>query len=411
MNRAKSLRNYLLLMLDGGFWQGYITCLDPASVLPLFILAMTGSKMLTGLPITIMSAAPIVGVLTLGRFTPRIRNLVAYTAALRLMRTLLIFLMSVPLFLNAPPLFSTRVFFMLFTLLNYLDGAMEVPMGELKSRVLTREMRGHMTGIALLLGGVLSVIAGWVINALFASDFGESRQYAFIFLLASACAFSGFLMSLFVREYAPAPQIPRRSFKDFYRGAFAPLWGDRTLRTYFYTLIPCFFSQVVVNFTVSFGKSSGLFSEAVQPQLLMARIVGILVGGLIWGEVSRRRGNRAVILWWHSLCALVALSSLTAIVIPGIPDPWIVIVCFVCGIAATGWIGRTNYLLDIAPEEKRSEYQVLLSFIGIPFIGVGILAGAVIEYLGYAALFAGCAVTAVVTVIFALKLKRPSEMG
>ena len=90
--------------------------------------------------------------------------------------------------------------------------------------------------------------------------------------------------------------------------------------------------------------------------------------------------------------------------IPGIGYIWLFITCALGGVVVNNWFGFFNYILDIAPREERSEYQLLGQLIGVPFSFTGLAMGAVIDNFGYITMFIICGIFAVTTLILSFPL-------
>ena len=120
-----------------------------------------------------------------------------------------------------------------------------------------------------------------------------------------------------------------------------------------------------------------------------------LAGTVLFGRLSRRRGNRwimtAAIACGLAMTALVALLVLAAgpLRIGGsLADAWLVPVFLLSGLrgAAMGVYG-TSLMLEIAPVEERSLYVgATNTFLGIVMLVTG-LSGVIVEQFGFPALF------------------------
>ena len=83
---------------------------------------------------------------------------------------------------------------------------------------------------------------------------------------------------------------------------------------------------------------------------------------------------------------------------------WLFVTCALASFTMNNWVGYLNYYLDIAPDEERSVYQVIGTFIGIPFSFAGYAMGAIIDNYGYIVMFVVGGVFAVASILMSTRL-------
>lgn len=127
------------------------------------------------------------------------------------------------------------------------------------------------------------------------------------------------------------------------------------------------------------------------------------------GAISRRFGNKPVII----LCNLGVLISLCMalllIIFPFLGYAWLFSTCLLASLSMSCWFGYFIYLIDIAPKEHRPVYMVIDACISIPFSFIGYATGALIDRWGFAPPFvisAVFAVTAMVLSTFLLSKRK-----
>ena len=148
---------------------------------------------------------------------------------------------------------------------------------------------------------------------------------------------------------------------------------------------------------------------------LTARPAASIASNLVWGRVSDRKGNRALIRITNAIGLSMPVCSL---LIGGVAAwkpalaPWLTylytIVFIASGTFGSGsGIGNINYLLDIAPPKQRSLY---LGFTNTLF-GIGLftsaLGGLIVDWVGFTPLLAIAALFHGLAFLFSIRMIEP----
>jgi MFS family permease len=76
-----------------------------------------------------------------------------------------------------------------------------------------------------------------------------------------------------------------------------------------------------------------------------------------------------------------------------------------------GYIGFTNYIIDIAPVTERPTFIGLSNTLQAPFALLSAVGGALASWLGYEAVFGVSAVVGLAGVVLSLRLVEPRALG
>jgi len=143
-----------------------------------------------------------------------------------------------------------------------------------------------------------------------------------------------------------------------------------------------------------------------------ASTVGGALSGLVFGALSERRGNQAVVKMttWIALCA-PALGLVIHLGAFGRLVAWIFPLIFFCmGFADGGmFLGFYNYVLEIAPAGERPTYIGLTNTLSGVNILVPILGGFLLERTSFPLLFGLTVVGLLGAVVVAARLPNPRE--
>ena len=398
-------KNYWALALEGSCFMSGISCLATGGAVSLFINVMTGSKTLIGMAVTIQTLFMLVGQLYGAPYVRSIRKLPEFLFKFMAIQRFIPFLMALPLFLGVGGNLSVGIFLALLAIFWLVDGFMAIPWGELCARALKPDLRGHMMGMQVTVGGAASLLIGLLLTWLLATPvFGDNHRFAIIFMLASAILLMSLIFIRLVNDPNPIQNPERMLIRQYYSKIPSVVRGSKPLRR---ALLARAFSYIgfsSVSFMVVFGAGALNLSDSHASWLVYANIVGGLVGGISIGEVSRRFGNKTVILLCNVCVLIVLCMAASLIFMPGLGYAWLFATCALASLTMSNWVGYFSYFLEIAPSEERSIYQVTNTCIGIPFSFAGYAMGMVIDNFGYMTMFAIGGAFVAVTIILSLRL-------
>jgi len=396
-------RNYRLGVTNGVFTQLAMNITHPSLVLSVFVRVLGGSNTLVGS----LSALRFGGwflpqFLVAGWIQPQQRK-VPIAVALDIVRLALYATLGVltySLGLSNPRLLLF-IFFVLFSLSRLTAGigalartdaiAKIVPPARRAAFFASRNFWGGVVvfGAGILVRYVLDENRGWPFPADFTLLFGLSTLYFLVALLVFAR----------VREQAGPAGLPHHSLKEQLARAPGLIRGDPAFRRY-----------VLVRILLSMTRLSAPFYPILALERLDAPVsmVGFYMSAMtlsrvlsnpLWQRISRSRGNTFLV---KASALLTVLEPLTAVALPWLmrlagltvqhsgllPAYVFSLVFLIAGSAQSGrGIGLMALLLDMAPDAERASYIGLVNTV-LGFVSLlPILAGAVIDRIGFEPIF------------------------
>ena len=397
-------RNYWALALEGASFMGGVSMMATGGVVSLFVDTMTGSKTLVGLAVTTQALFMLLGQLFCAPHMSGIRDLPGFMFKGMFSRAIP-FLMAIPLFLGADRMLSVFIFLFLYGMFWLVDGILTVPWGELSARALRPELRGHMMGMQIAIGGALSLLTGLLLTWLFANPrLDEYSRFGTIFMIA-ACIF---LMSLvfirMVKDPSPTKVLVKPDLKRYYSRIPQIIRGSKPLQHAMIARMPGYVGFSSITFLVVFGSDTLSLSGAQLSWLVYAQIVGSLTGGIILGETSRRFGNKTVSLLCNAGVLVTLGAAVSLFFFPALGYLFLISACAFASIWYNNWLGYFNYFLDIAPREDRPTFQVVGNCVGIPFSFVGFGIGAIIDRWGFLTAFVVGGLAAITAILLSTRL-------
>ena len=384
---------------------GGITVMSAGSAVALFIDNMTGSITLVGLAITIQALCFLVGQILSSPYVKSIRNLPKTLFVRMTFQRIIPFLMAVPLFLGFDAYTAVVIFLVLYGLFWIMDGIVTMPWSELTARAIKPELRGHMMGMQVAIGGVISLLTGLLLTWLLATPIlTDHHRFGYVFLLTASIIILSIFFIRLVKDPSPILNPEKADFKKYYAKIPEIIKKSKPLQHALIARIPGYIGFSVITFVVVFGAHTLDISEAQISWLVYSKIVGGLIGGIVLGETSRRFGNKTVILLCNFGVLLTLLMSIALIFYPSLGYFWLVALCVLASFWLNNWLGYMNYVIDISPEANRPAYFMVGNCIGIPFSFVGYGIGAIIDTWGYAIAFVLGCITAIIAILLSIRL-------
>ena len=377
----------------------------------LFIDNMTGSITLVGLAITLQALCMLIGQLIGAPYVQSIRNLPRTLFISMSWQRIIPFLMAVPLFLGAGGYTAVGIFLVLFGVFWMFDGIITMPWSELTARTIRSDLRGHMMGMQVAIGGSVSLLTGLLLTWLLATPvLTDHFRFGYIFVLTALLLIVSVIFIRLVKDPKPTEKPVKPNYKQYYSEFPKIIKENKLLQRALIARIPGYIGFSVITFMVVFGAHTLDITETQVSWIVYFKIVGGLAGGILLGETSRRLGNKLVIM----LCNIGVLVTLTMAMIliysPGLGYIWLIAICVSSSLWQNNWLGYMSYIFDIAPREYRPAFIVIGNCIGIPFSFVGYAIGAIIDKWGYPIAFTIGSVTAVIALIASTRLMSKKQI-
>jgi MFS family permease len=139
------------------------------------------------------------------------------------------------------------------------------------------------------------------------------------------------------------------------------------------------FNLMILPFYIVYAKE--IFNSLLLTFYLFAIIVGTIVSNLFWGIISKKFNSKTVI----EICIFIgALIPILSLLIVPFGQYFFILIFLLIGFIKSGRIiGFNPYLLDIAPESKRTTYLGIRGTLSILTVVLPLVGGLFIEFFGY----------------------------
>jgi MFS family permease len=396
----KKNKNYYLGVFHGIFYFAATGLVDYATILPTFLKYLINSNAMIGFVAAIARGGTILFQLVSAAYLEgkKKKPILVFALWVRFLSWVLIALSSYIL-LPEHKITELTLFVIFISAFSFAGGVSVIPFYDIITHNIPSHRLGKFWATRQFVGGIIAVGSGYVVKVVM-RDVSYPNNYTILFSLASLVFGLGFL-SLGLMDEGEVSQKKNASFGEFLSSAVNVLRVNRDFSSMVFSeflshsIFMCMpFIAIYTTYTLGLNKSDiGYF--------ISAQMAGSIVSNLFWGYFSDRKGPKFIIISTNILALSVPFLSIF------IKSFYMfVVVFFLLGSYMHGsFIGYTNYMLKIAPENKRPTFVSIrgtfnsLSYF-LPTIG-----GFIVDKVSYHSLFIVTSIMSLAGLIYAVRLK------
>jgi len=289
-----------------------------------------------------------------------------------------------------------------------MGGVATIPFMDIWGKAIPSTLRGRFFGYRQLLGGILAIGSGLIAKYILGNkSISFPRNFSFLFFLTFVFIGISYLGLGSVKEPVEEVHKTYLSFQRFLKKAFRILKSDRNYKKFLLVEILIGSSALALPFYVLYAKDVLKIRLGMVGIFLAAQMLGSALSNFLWAHLSDFVGNKKVL----QISALLALTvPLIAIMsIPGLSLLFVLLFLFVGFFTAGYSIGKTNFLLDIAPQKERPAYISLNGTLTFPVAIFPLIGGAIVQHLPYNFLFVITIVAILTGFLLSLQLTEPKR--
>jgi MFS family permease len=405
-----SRRNEAALLWQGIIFFVGLSFIDGNAVVPVFVNSMGGSLALAGLLSAVRVVPSVTAQMFIGLRASGVNNLPRFVSILMAAAYSMPLLMAAFLLPDIGAAFQLAAFLVLYMLLWAGDGSCMIGWYDLFGRLVAPRRRGLILGWQQMFGSMGALLCSMAVRSILSSEALPLRyRYAILFACASLLMAGSAAVMARVRD-APHRAVRRenplkhiREFPALFRShaGFRRMTAVQALQGVAAMALPIL---------ILFSKQTFALSLSATAWLIPLQTAGLLSGGMLWGAVSHRLGNRFVIALNQCNILLTLLLASAAALLGAV---WLAFpLAFLSGISFSCWMGYMNHIADIVPEGKRPQYFVMSNLVNIPITFLPGLAGLLAGAVGFVPVFGICIAAACGSAVLAFALTpNPSPIA
>ena len=404
--------NFAMGLIHGTFFTGGQAFGNPNTILPIFLNNFTNSKVLIGFSSTIMGSLGGIGSVLPQLFVAsKLENKIHKRPVLRAaitIRALCWALLSLITYLFAISYPNLVIFslFLLLTVFTFMGGVAAIPFYDIWGKAIPSTLRGRFFGYRQLLGGILAIGSGLIAKYILGNKgISFPQNFSLLFFLAFIFMGISYLGLGSVKEPIEEVHKTHLSFQEFLKKAFRILKSNRNYKNFLLVEIFVGASALSLPFYVLHAKDLLKTELGMVGFFLSAQMFGSVLSNLLWAYLSDFMGNKKII----QISALLALAvPLLAIMIPPGLSVLFMLLFLLVGFFTAGYtIGKTNFLLDIAPQKDRPTYISLNGTLTFPVAIFPLIGGTVAQHTSYNFLFIITILMVLAGFLLSLQLTEP----
>lgn len=385
---------YFLGVFNGVLFAMGSAFADPSTVLPAFVSRLTDSEAAVGLIPAIGMGGWYLPQLVAASWVqawPRKRRLYRLATVLRASGWFGV-IATVLLLGSRHPGLVLVCFLVGYSLSSFSGGLSGVAFLEVVAKTVAPNRLGSFFGHRQFWGGLGGAACGLLVRQILASQrLPFPTNYAVLFAIAAGCFIPAWIAFCCVKEPA-GPVEEARPFFESLRRAPACIHEDATFRRLLWGRMLLGAAGIALPFYIVYCRRWLQVPEATVGTYLSAQMVGSMLAVPIWARLNDRSGPHRLLSMVAGLSLLVPFIALLTSLLPlGAMGSQAAFGAVFFGLGATtggSFIGFTNYLFAIAPEERRTVYTGTLNSCFALTAFLPMLGALVLEYASFRILFA-----------------------
>lgn len=399
-------RNFIFFLLDNIFFNIAFNTIGRNTVIPDFLRRLTSSEMLIGFASMIFEVGWLLPQLFVARFMVRLKSTKLWFILPNIPVRFMILLFGVLMILIGKdrPQTILIAFLACYSIAALGDGLVSVPWGVLAGKSLDNRWRARTFGINTVVTGLSMLGIAPLIGLVLGSPrLAFPNNYAVLFIAAGGFFVLSILPIVFVREL-PGGKVADKtpSLAEFLPSLGRVLRTDTAFRAMIIVRGLTSLFEMASPFYIGFATVKlGLSSTVAVPTLLSMQTIGGIGGALIFTWLGAR-SNLMFIRLALGAAAFWPLSALLAGSLGPVP---LYIGFMISGLTVSNmFMGFYNWVIGYSTTEQRPVYIGLFNTISaVVTLFSPLIGGAIVQGLGYQAVFAVALVMVVLALVIMLK--------
>ena len=413
--------NFIIIVIDAGFFMASLAFIDPVAVLPVLLSNLHASAALIGLMAAIQRAGWLVPQLLVTSFVlhrERKFPFVIYPVLVsRLPLIALAILFSVTWGADNPQallLLTVTIFAFFF----FGDGMVGVPWHDICARTIPPTLRGRFFGAIQLVSGILGVAAGELVRRVLAdSSISFPHNYGRLFVFLCIGMIISTIFVALIKEPKGGATTEAQSLLRIVRAIPVTLRRYPLLRRLIICQLLSGVPLLAMPFYAVYATQNLGLPQAAAGRFVQAGIIGFAAASMVWAYMSDRLGTTRVL---RVVSIVIVAVPLSAVLIPplarmlGLEHAMMYLYALVFLLNGTvgggTWIGFTNYLLEIAPDDIRPLFLGLQATLSSPVVLMPLVGGLLLGVISFETLFMLAAASGVLAVVHIHRLREPRHL-
>jgi MFS family permease len=392
-------RNFRLGVINGALFRFGDVFIDTEMVLTWFLAQLGASNVLIGLISPIRFGGSFLLQMVASGYMERVPYKLPFYRLISIFRSLSLLLFAIVVALVPPG--SPWLIITFFAVLSFFSmgaGLVGIPFMDMVGKVVPPRRRGAFFGQRMFWGGLLALAGSSVVGFLLA----EPDGLRFPVNVAILFVFASILFGATAWSWILVKEPPSRTSNAVGRGVLREigtqlcrgiqiLKEDSLYQRYAIVRLALTAATWAAPFYVVYARNELGIPAGMLGLYLAVRSGAEIASNLLWARISDGLGNRRVIILTNALGlatpAIVLIIGLINRLQPGashLLSYAFALIFLTAGVYSAGsGIGITNYVLDLAPEEKRPLYLAFTNTLFGLARFTGMVSGLIVDWVGF----------------------------
>ncbi len=376
---------FYVFIWHGLFLALTMSMLDLNTVFPSLIDEMTHSKVIFGFLYSIMLGVPLIFNIVFSHYLKKFRRkkkILLFGIYLRSFSFLGMAFFTTYFAIDRP-LLTTGSFFLWIFLFSISAGFAGISYADIVAKTMTPKERNKLYAAKQFVGSIAALFGGFLIKKIFSlPSIMYPTQYSISLFIGAIGLFVASLAVITIDEPdSVVNEQERGKLIDYLKSIPEIIKEDHVFKKFIIAENLASFSIMVLPFYIIFAKEVFDLGPSFIGIYLLFQISGTILSNIFWGIIATKYNAKSVI----KVCILLGgLLPILAIAL-SFTTPYMYSMVFVLlGFIISGRrIGFEPYLLDIAPEDQRTEYLGINGTMNILIVILPILGGFFIDFIGF----------------------------
>jgi len=349
------------MIIDALGWNLGQSFISPQTIIPMFIVRLTGSNLILGLVVAIQSLGQLLPQLISAHRLEKLHVKKYFVTFMGIIFARLPYIiLAVMIFTHPSPFLILIIFLICWTVSNFSTGIIMPAYMSLFGKSVPFKLRGRVTGIGSSIGTFLAVLGAYLAK-IFLEKSTSLNGYAWCFVTGFIILTVTIIPLAFTDEPEEVKKEENPDLHLFLKGLFSSIRENTQFIRYLFLQISMQAGYVGVAFITSYavnrlGASEGMI--AVCTAVLMGFTA---LGSLLFGFIGDRKGYRLVFI-------LAALASVAAYGISALyPNLYIIYgVYALSGLLLGCIVINHNMTFDYCSEEQYTTFPAIVFTANMP---------------------------------------------
>ena len=379
--------NFFLSVINGTLFRAGFEYVNAYTIISVFIHTLTGSVALAGLSQFIQTFFSQLGRVMTAPKIHTIKSQPAYMGKVNLAGRFMWLVLALVLLFDVKADILIPCIFVIIAVSWYMGGIMWPIFDDHFARTILPRRRGELLGARELGGGIAAFAGSFVVKLVLGSDMAFNEKYGILYLLGFIFLISSGIPLFAMKDINHKVDDNPMRLSYIIKNIMIIIKEDRNYRWYLIMRCIWIVTDSALLLSLIAVKEAGGLSDLTVSYLLIAQITGRIGGGVMWGQIAKRKGSRDAIIIIQVCNILMSLAMIAIVSGTGVSNFIYIAISFVAGVITPAVLMNFVYFSETTHMTKRPVFMTVEGLISMPLSFVSYLFGIIAEHFGFVPIY------------------------